>query len=465
MSPDPDPPPSVPARLAPLLVGCVVLAALSLVIVPSTITFDPLTWATWAREIAHLRLDTRGGPAWKPLPVMVDVVFAPFGQGEKWAWLVVARAGALLAVAMAYRLARRLAGPIAGLIAAAGLALSSSYIEYLTPLGMSEPLMAGLFLLAIERHLDGKYPHAYGLLFACLLLRPETFPFFVGYSVFMWLRFPRSRPWIVILLALLPVLWLAPDYAGSGDWLRSTKRAAVPSQGGPLLTSFPAWAVVESAYNAVLLPIVVGAAVGVVLAVQEFRKQRRITTLATFSLLGVGWIVEEALVTQAHFGSGDQRYLIVGYGLLCVLAGVGWVRLAALVGGAPARVAAIAVIVAAAAPFVWQRADELTQTIGEIPYQAHKYGELETLIRQAGGRSRILVCGPVTSDIYQMPAIAWDLDIHQHQVVIGVRPSGTVFRTRTVRGSPLLPPELGSPDFHLVARTGQWQLLRTCPNG
>jgi hypothetical protein len=482
--------PPVPAAtrvpITAVLAVCVVVATASLLL-PSTITFDPFTWATWGREIIHLRLSTDGGPAWKPLPVMVDVVLAPLGIVEKLAWLVVARTGGLLSIVMAYRLARRLAGRAAGFVAAAGLLLSSSFLEYLTPFGMSEPLLAGLALLAIERHLDGRYGQAYGLIFACLLLRPEAFVFFLAYSVFLWRRSPRWRPWIVVLVVLLPVLWLLPDYVSSGDWLRSTRRAQMPTQGGPLLSGLPAAAVFESEFNAVVLPIVIGAVVATAFAVVGYVKRRQERTLLALAVVCAGWLVEVALTTQARMGAGDQRYLIVSFALGCVLAGVGWIRLVAMASSflarwrptmsdRAARWAVIAVVLAASAPFVGQRLDELSGTIGEVPYQAHKYRQLAELINRAGGRSQILACGPVTSDIYQMPALAWQLGVHQSQILISAGPKGTpttgnvvrvptmgtVFRTRTIRGEPLLPAHLGSPDFHVLATTDQWQVLSTC---
>ncbi len=493
--------PSAPVGLVTVLVACIALAALSLLL-PSSITFDPFTWATWGREIVHNNLVTDAGPAWKPLPVLVDVLLAPFGGAEEWLWLVVARAGGLLGAVMAYRLAQRLAGPpgrwsgwwsgrwagvMAGLMAAAGLLLSSSFLEYLTPFGMSEPLLAGLALLATERHLDGHFGQAFGLVFACLLLRPEALPFFVGYAVFLWWRAPRARPWVILLAILLPVLWLLPDFLSSGDWLRSTRRASMPTQGGPLLSAVPALAVLASAFNAIVLPVVVGAAAAMVMAVTGYVKRREDGPLLALSAICLGWLAEVAVTTQARMGSGDQRYLIVTTAVGCVLAGVGWTRMVGLASAwllrarhrmtpGRARVAAALAAVVVAAPFVGQRLGELSGTIGEVPYQAHKYRELAVLIQRAGGRGRILSCGPVTSDIYQLPALAWQLGLHQSDIVIAAGPKGTpetgrivavpvigtVFRTRTVRGSPLLPARLGSPDFHMLAVTDQWQVLSTC---
>ncbi len=51
-----------------LLAACLGLATLS-PLPPSELSYDPLAWVVWGREIAHLGLDTSGGPSWKPLLV------------------------------------------------------------------------------------------------------------------------------------------------------------------------------------------------------------------------------------------------------------------------------------------------------------------------------------------------------------------------------------------------------------
>src|SRR5689334_9067820 len=97
-----------------LLVASVGLAALSL-LGPHEPTYDPWAWLIWGREIVHWNLSTTAGPSWKPLPVLFTTAFAPLGgRAEVLLWLVVARAGALLAIGLALRLARRLAGWPAG---------------------------------------------------------------------------------------------------------------------------------------------------------------------------------------------------------------------------------------------------------------------------------------------------------------------------------------------------------------
>src|SRR4051795_5718845 len=139
-----------------LVVGCLVLAALSLLL-PSSPTYDPWAWIVWGREVMHLDLSTVGGPSWKPLPVLFTAPFSLFGGAAPDLWLVVGRAGALLAIAMAFRMARRLASPgnwsfAAGLVGAVALVTSTGFIRSMWP-GYSEGLLIAFLLWAVESHL------------------------------------------------------------------------------------------------------------------------------------------------------------------------------------------------------------------------------------------------------------------------------------------------------------------------
>ena len=118
--------------MAKLIAACAALAGLSLLL-PSEASYDQWAWLVWGREALALELDTTGGPSWKPLPVAFTAVVAPLdalGSAVPPAlWMVVARAGALLALVFAFRLARRLTGPglpgiAAGAVAALALALT-----------------------------------------------------------------------------------------------------------------------------------------------------------------------------------------------------------------------------------------------------------------------------------------------------------------------------------------------------
>ena len=106
------------SRWALVGVGCVVLAVVSLLFGRQP-TYDPTAWLIWGRQIVHGDLFTRFGPSWKPLPILITAPTALLGDtAQQQIWLVVARAGALAALALADRLAWRLEGPVAGLIAA-----------------------------------------------------------------------------------------------------------------------------------------------------------------------------------------------------------------------------------------------------------------------------------------------------------------------------------------------------------
>src|SRR4051812_50058448 len=66
------------AGLAAVVAACFALGLLSLA-APTTPTYDPWAWLIWGREILHLSLDTRFGPSWKPLPVLITTVFGLAG--------------------------------------------------------------------------------------------------------------------------------------------------------------------------------------------------------------------------------------------------------------------------------------------------------------------------------------------------------------------------------------------------
>ena len=112
-----------------LVLACLGLAALSL-LGPSEPTYDPWAWIIWGRQITELDLSTTSGPSWKPLPVLFTTPFALFGDAAAPnLWLLIARAGGLLAIAMAYRLGSRLGGRAAGAIAGASLLLADEFVR------------------------------------------------------------------------------------------------------------------------------------------------------------------------------------------------------------------------------------------------------------------------------------------------------------------------------------------------
>ena len=130
----------VAAQGAALVVAALVVSALSL-LRPYALAFDPMAWMVWGREVGRLTLDTSSGPSWKPFPVLFTTPLALFGAPGPALWLIVARAGGLLALAGVFTLSSRLAGRWAGAAAVAVMALSPWWL-FNTALGNSEGLLA-----------------------------------------------------------------------------------------------------------------------------------------------------------------------------------------------------------------------------------------------------------------------------------------------------------------------------------
>ena len=133
----------------------VVVAALSL-LRPWALAFDPMAWLVWGRETGRLALDTTSGPSWKPFPVLFTTPFALFGDAAPALWLIVARAGGLLALAGAYvlgRAARRAAGRAPR--PRRSMALSPWWL-FNTALGNSEGLLGRGGAVGGVAHLAGR---------------------------------------------------------------------------------------------------------------------------------------------------------------------------------------------------------------------------------------------------------------------------------------------------------------------
>src|SRR3954451_10169134 len=207
------------------MLACLALAALTL-LGPSVPTYDPWAWIIWGREIAHGDLVTTTGPSWKPLPVLFTIPFSLAGDnGAPLLWLTIARAGGILALAMAFRLGQRLAGPVAGAIAAGALFLADEFIRNFAR-GNSEGLLVALCLWAIERDLDGRRRGAFLLGLGAALLRPEVWPFIALYGLYLIAAERTVRTAALVLGGgfALVVLWFVPEYLGSGEFLRAGPR-------------------------------------------------------------------------------------------------------------------------------------------------------------------------------------------------------------------------------------------------
>ena len=437
-----------------LLLACLALAALSLLMV-SAPTYDPWSWIIWGREITQWDLVTTDGPSWKPLPVLFTTPFSFFGDdGAPALWLVVARASGLLAFAMAYRLGARLAGPWAGGIAAVALVLSDEFIFNFVR-GNSEGMLVALVLWAVERHLDGRYSQAFLLGFAAALLRPEVWPFWGLYGLWLLYR-ERDRRTALLVFgsgALALVLWFLPEYLGSGDWLRAASRARDPNPDSAAFADSPFLEVFARSEAILSLPVYVGAMIAVVIA--AWRRDRVQLALAAMAAI---LMVAVALMTEAGF-AGNLRYVALPAAFVCVLAGAGWVAVVTGVSrrwGVAAAAAVAVALVVASVPFVATDVDNLRADRELVEYEANFYGpNLKAMIAKAGGEQRIKSCGRVFTGNFQVPSVAWRLHIHLNEAEIFPFGPGTAL---SMGATPLSV----DPRYPIYTKTRHWLAGSTC---
>ena len=444
-----------------LVLACLALAGLSL-LTESAPTYDPWAWIIWGREVAHGALVTPRGPAGQPRPVMFTAPFSLLGDdAAPGLWLVVARAGGLLAFVMAYRLSARLAGPWAGVIAAGSLVLADEFVRNFWR-GNSEGLLVALVLWAIERHLDGRRSHAFLLGFAAALLRPEVWPFWGLYG--LWLVYKAwdgAPPWREIALvfgsgALALVLWFLPEYLGSGDWLRAAERARDPNPDSAAFAANPFLEVFRRSELVLTTPVYVGAAIAT--AVALWRRDPLPLALAAMAAI---LMVAVALMTQAGF-AGNLRYVALPAALICVLAGAGWVDLvrgARRRWGVLAAVAAAAVAIALSVPYLSDASSALHEDRDLLVKEADFYGpNLRAVIAKAGGEEQIKSCGRVFSGPFQVPSVAWYLHLHANEV--GIFPFGP--GTTLAQGGSRLSVD---PRYPEITKTSRWIVGSSCGRG
>ena len=402
--------------------ACLALAALSLLL-PSELGYDPLAWVVWGREVVHFVLDTTGGPSWKPLPVVFTALVAPLGELDRdlppMLWMVVARAGGLLAPAMAFRLASRLAGgggagALGGALAAGALALTPDWFQFVAH-GSEAPLAVALLLWAVERHLDGRPEHAIVLGALTGLLRPELVPFLALYAGWAWFARPRARPLVAATLVLLPLAWIVPDWIGSGNPLDGGRQARSEPVWSLSLAEHPWLRALERVHNHAGPAIELLMAVAVLGAVVR----RRWAVLA----LGVAALSEAGLfvaMTEAGF-SGNPRYVVPALALACVLAGVGAANLVDAGGGlarrrsglpAPAGAGlAVAAVALLAGSLVVARTDGLANEVREVGERMKVHRDLSRAVAAEGGPTAVAALGPATANRALHSRLAWELGV------------------------------------------------------
>jgi hypothetical protein len=463
--------------------AAVAVAAASLLL-PWALAFDPQAWVVWGRDASRFALDTSGGPSWKPLPVVVTTPLALTGDPAPALWLVVARAGGLLALAGAWALAARLGGRVAGAAAAAVMAVSPWWL-FNTALGNSEGLLAASALWAVVAHLAGHWRAALALGTAAALLRPEVWPFLGLYGLWLWRREPGARGAVVAAGVVVPVLWLGPDVLGIGGALSASRAArGEPSLGSAALESVPGLAVLADAVALLTVPATLAAIAATIAGPRLARARSASPLLARAPAAGrrlaralaaaaLAWILIVAVMAQAGY-AGNPRYLVAAMAFGCVLAGAGAAWLGAEIvrrrAGFPtivprvrrvvARGAAVAAAVLVVAVLIIT-ADDLADQVSDVGARADRREALPDMVADAGGRDAIVDCAPVRTAPDVRPLVAWELDISMKGIDRPPEPPVALIRWRPHGGGPV-EPAVPPGDFTLLGRAPYWEAQGAC---
>jgi hypothetical protein len=444
-----------------LVLGIValVIGLLSLEI-PSTPSYDPWSWLVWGREIIHGNLQVSGGPSWKPLPMIFTTVFALFGHVQPDMWLVIARAGAVATVVMVFRLTWiltrglvggdaedtspglwlvRIACLFAAVIAAGSVVNSPGFISN-NALGYSEGLATAVMLMAVDSYIDGHRHRAFVFGFITSLDRPELWVFWMPFGIWLAWRDPGARKLVAILFVATLALWFGP--AG----FSGVTRANNPRSNSAAFTSCPVCTVFRkeawpTLLNRVKIPGVIGllTAAALLFTTRTAWWRRGSLTgaakwriwLLIIGVFGFVWWLGIGIETQLHF-SGNARYLVFGTVPLAIASGAAWGWLMGAIpallrwlggrlhaldslarsagGGAVAAVVPLVVFLAWP-PWIGNNIISLPRTHHALVYQAHLREDLNHLIKLMGGRKAVLDCGTVMAEGFQVPMVAWTLDV------------------------------------------------------
>jgi hypothetical protein len=400
--------------------------------------YDPYGWLTWGKLTIHAKLDTNGAPSWKPLPFLFTVPFALFGKYQLWLWMVtsvaISLAGPVFAWRIAFRLtnadpARRYAAYAAGLCAAVFMLLMqdpiapASYIHYLLS-AESDTMVVALVLAAIDCHLNNRHRWAFWVWFLAGLARPEVWPFLGLSGLWLWVRVPSYRRWLIAALVLLLALW----FGIPGLTSKSFFTAGNIAQNSPReLHGNKITGTIDRFHNLQSNTVWVLAALAVALA--AYRRNRTVLLVAAG---GLAWVVVEIALALKGFPA-VPRYLFEAGAVVDVVAGVfvGWLilELPGLLSALARRLAArrigprLVTHVGA-----WGTALVLVLIAGSLFGAAHRQYRLErrdltheraraleigrlSVVIQRLGAARILACGQPNIPIGYQSQFAWYAEV------------------------------------------------------
>jgi hypothetical protein len=455
--------------------ACIGLALIAQAALPSLPSYDPFSWIIWGHELAHqligphLQFVIHGGPSWKPLPVLFTTIFGFIGHDQLALWIIFSRALGLYGLYLAFVNGARLgaterwraSGPLAGMLAAVAVVLMLDWIHFMLR-ATSEPLTVTAALAWLDWHLRGRRLLGLSAGTALALMRPES-TFLVGpYALWCLWRLPGVWRRLIVIgeLVLIPAAWLLPPALAAGTPFMSANQAR-DFRGNRGLDVYTI--ALQRADHLLVWPVIAAALVMTLIALRE--RDWPIVGLACICVAYLG-VVE---LMTIHGYPGLTRFLLPAGALMCVLAGAGVVRLAALVPGSVAPGVVTVILVAIAMPWSYARIGDWRSEHRQATEAVHAYDAMVLAADRLRGVRRMWPCphSVVAINHTVQPSLAWALDVPLNRVhpvtdrVSSVRhPLLAIFAPRTVvvGGAP----RRLERGLHrrLVLRDGMWRVWR-----
>jgi hypothetical protein len=314
-------------------------AMVGYLVYPTYPNYDSAYSLLWGRELVDGMLpsfDAYRAPTQHPLGVLVGAVLSPLGDAAPRVWLALTVAAFCALVAGVYRLGRVAFTPWVGAIAGL-LVLSRLDYPFLAARGYVDvPYLA---LLAWAAALEAARPRRGGAVWVLLalagLLRPEAW--LLTGAHWVWCAWPAQpvarRVRTAAYAAAAPVLWALSDLLATGDpafSIHHTSSLAADLQRTRPASEAPSL-LVHALSNILKLPVLLGALLGVGLAL-AFARRRALVPLA----LTASGVVTFAAIAAAGLSVIDRYLAITALGLL-VFAGFAVAGFTVLPAGHAAR--------------------------------------------------------------------------------------------------------------------------------
>jgi hypothetical protein len=287
------------------------------------------------------------------------------------------------------------------------------------------------------------------------LIRPEAGIFLMLAGVVAGRRDRSLAALAVGLVVSAAALWIVPDYLGSGQLLRGSSQALGEVPPSIAHAAHPGLRDVALMGDLIAVPVLAG----VVLALLFARDRTRWTVVLVLAI-ALSWLAVIAIMTEAGY-PGVPRYFVAPIAMLGVLAGAGWGLLARRPASRSLRIVAVLLAVAVNGAFLAGHVADLRRQQQGASYDAALNGQLSTVLQRLGGVSAIRRCGPVSTNPFEVPALAWDLGVGARVGLRDLR-AGTVLQTTIFAQHERLPRRSPRDRLRLAALVGRWVAYRRC---